>query len=230
MPASYFTNDQGDGSSAAPIGALRQFTQKRERARSPVELCELCSDVLTEEHRHLLELPSRTVICVCNACSVLFGDEGAGGGKYRAVPRRYLALTDFQMTDEQWDELMIPVNMVYIFRSAADQRVMAFYPSPAGAMESLLSLESWDALASSNPILNELEPDVEALLINRVRDSHEYYIVPIDACYQLVGLVRVSWRGLSGGEAVWKAIAEFFAGIRAKSRPARGGKDAGPEL
>lgn len=227
MSASY---DHSDGGSAAPVGALRQFARKREPARSPVEHCELCSDTLAAEHRHLLDLSSRAVLCACDACSVLFGDEGAGGGKYRAIPRRYLALTDFQMTDEQWDELTIPVNMVYIFRSATAQRVMAFYPSPAGAMESLLSLETWDALVSSNPILNELEPDVEALLINRVRDSREYYIVPIDACYQLVGLIRISWKGLSGGEAAWKAIAEFFTGIQAKARPARGGPNAGPEL
>ncbi len=230
MSASYPTNDHSDGDSAAPVGVLRQFTRQRKPARSPVELCELCSAALAVEHRHLLDLPSRTVLCACDACSVLFGDEGAGGGKYLRVPRRYLALTDFQMSDEQWDELMIPVNMAYIFRSVTAQHVMAFYPSPAGAMESLLSLESWDELVSSNPILNEMEPDVETLLINRVRDTREYYIVPIDACYRLVGLIRVSWRGLSGGEAVWKAITEFFMDIRAKSRSARGGPNAGLEL
>jgi hypothetical protein len=131
-------------------------------------------------------------------------------------------MPDFQMTDEQWDNLMIPVNMVYMFRSSQAQRVMAFYPSPAGAMESMLDLGGWKELAGGNPILNDLEPDVEALLINRVhsRDGEHYrehYIVPIDACYELVGLIRVHWKGLSGGEEVWKAIAEFFAGLRAKA-------------
>ena len=214
----------------APLQALRRFTREREQARSPVEHCELCSEVIAPDHRHLLDLSSRLVICACNACSLLFGDQGAGRGKYRVIPRRYLALPDFHMTDEQWDDLMIPVNMVYIFRNTIAKRVMAFYPSPAGAMESLLSLESWAALVSNNPILNDLEPDVEALLINRVRDRHEYYLVPIDACYQLVGLIRVSWRGLSGGEEVRKAIGEFFADLRAKSQPAKGVGDAGSEL
>jgi hypothetical protein len=137
------------------------------------------------------------------------------------------------MTDEQWDDLMIPVNMVYIFRNTLANRVVASYPSPAGAMESMLTLEGWDALVSSNPILNDLEPDVEALLINRVRNRdgenyREHYIVPIDACYELVGLIRLKWRGLSGGEEVWKAIAEFFAGLRMKATPV-GGPPAGTQ-
>jgi len=145
------------------------------------------------------------------------------------------------MTDEQWDDLMIPVNMVDIFcstgrgertpseagvamRAEKANRVMAFYPSPAGAMESLLSLEGWDELVSSNPILNDLEPDVEALLINRVQNRggdnyREHFIVPIDTCYELVGLIRLKWKGLSGGEEVWKAIAEFFAGLRKRATP-----------
>jgi len=97
-------------------------------------------------------------------------------------------------------------------------------------MESLLGLENWESLISSNPLLNDLEPDVEALLINRVRDTREYYIVPIDACYRLVGLIRVSWKGLSGGEKVWKTIAEFFADLRAKSQPVKGEPDARSEL
>ena len=34
----------------------------------------------------------------------------------------------------------------------------------------------------------------------------QYYIVPIDECYRLVGLIRMHWRGLSGGTEVWKEI------------------------
>src|SRR5438552_1530461 len=222
MSSSELTNDHGD-QSAAPLDVLPQFARKREM-RPPAEQCELCSVEIAAVHRHLLYLSRRTLVCVCHPCSILFGDPGAGSGKYRLVPSRYLQLTNFQMTDEQWDDLMIPVNMVYMFRSTLANRVMAFYPSPAGAMESTLTLEGWDALVSSNPILNELEPDVEALLINRVRNMggesyREHYIVPIDACYELIGLIRLKWKGLSGGEEVWKAIAEFFAGLRKRATP-----------
>ena len=221
MAASNLTGKHDDRSTA-PIGALRRFTQGRKPASAPLEHCELCSEVISPNHRHLLDPSTRALICACQACSLLFSEDGAGGGKYCLVPRRYEVLPDFHMTDEQWDGLMIPVNMVYIFRSATEKRALAFYPSPAGATESLLSLESWETLVNDNPLINDMQPDVEALLINRVRGAREYYIVPIDGCYQLVGLIRTSWRGLSGGEEVWNAIAEFFADIRAKARPPKG--------
>ena len=248
MSSSDLTNNQ-DERPTATFDVLRQFARKREM-RPPMEQCELCSAGIGPTHRHLLELSSRTLICVCHPCSILFGDPVAGGGKYRLVPSRYLTLTDFHMTDEQWDDLMIPVNMVYIFHNTGANRVMAFYPSPAGAMESTLPLEGWDTLVSSNAILNDLQPDVEALLINRVQNRggesyREHYIVPIDTCYELVGLIRLKWKGLSGGEEVWQAIAEYFTNLRQKATsvgedtagtrqitftPWRGEANAGSEL
>jgi hypothetical protein len=101
--------------------------------------------------------------------------------------------------------------------------VSALYPSPAGATESLLPLEAWSSIVQNNPELNQLEPDVEALLVNRVGQARgsaaaEYYIVPIDACYKLVGLIRIHWRGLSGGTELWREIGDFFAELRAKAR------------
>jgi hypothetical protein len=247
MSSSELTNDDR---STTPLDVLRQFARKREM-RPPMEQCELCSAEIGPSHRHLLELSNHALVCVCRPCSILFGDPVAGNGKYRLVPSRYLLLSDFQMTDEQWDDLQIPVNMAYIFHSTSTNSVMAFYPSPAGAMESALSLEGWDELVKNNPILNELEPDVEALLINHVQnrsgdgDYRDHYIVPIDACYELVGLIRLKWKGLSGGEEAWKAIAGFFAGLRKRAisvnvtstesqqsapPPWRGGAYAGPEL
>jgi len=187
------------------------------KVQLPGEHCELCNAPLPSEHHHLLNLSNRAILCACHACSLLFHATGAGNAQYRPLPERYLALPDFQITDEQWDVLMLPVNMVYIFQNSATQHIMAFYPSPAGATESLLSLDNWQELVSGNPILNELEPDVEALLINRIRDAREYYIVPLDVCYRLVGIIRLSWRGLSGGEAVWAEIARLFAEIRMRA-------------
>lgn len=229
MSSSNLNNDPNN-SSAAPLGVLRQFARKRDSSGPPAEHCDLCSEVIPSNHRHLLDLSSGALLCSCQACSLLFYKEGAAGGKYRLIPTRYLSLPDFQMTDLQWEDLALPVNMVFIFRSTGAKRIMAFYPSPAGAMESMLPLEGWEALATANSILNDLAPDVEALLINRVNNAREYYIVPIDACYQLVGLIRTSWRGLSGGTEVWDAIADFFKSLQAKSEIRRGEANARPEL
>ena len=41
----------------------------------------------------------------------------------------------------------------------------AFYPSPAGATESLLPLTAWEEIVRENPALREMQPDVEALLV-----------------------------------------------------------------
>ncbi len=67
---------------------------------------------------------------------------------------------------------------------------------------------------AANPGLETLRPDVEALLVNRTRGRREYFIVPIDRCYALVGTIRRQWRGLSGGSEVWEAVAGFFDRLR----------------
>jgi uncharacterized protein DUF5947 len=217
-----------NGRAPLSLRALRHFMREQapEPARVAEERCEMCSEPLGTEHRHLLDLSRHTVMCACDACALLFASRGAAEGKYRLIPRRRLALQDFQMPDEQWDELMLPVDMVYLFRSSEAERARAFYPSPAGAMESLLTLENWDDLVRSNPLLNDLEPDVEALLINRVERAREYFVVPIDVCYRLVGLLRVSWKGLSGGNEAREAIAAFFADLRTRAEPASAGNDS----
>ena len=215
-------NDAQKKRSAGPLGALRRFAQEREPVQPLMEHCELCAEPIPADHAHMLDLANRTFLCACQACSLLFNNSGAGSGKYRLIPRYSRSLTNFQMTDEQWDQLMIPVNMVYMFHSSAVGHVVAFYPSPAGAMESLLSMEHWEELVHENPILNDLEADVEALLINRIRNEREYFLVPIDVCYQLVGIIRMHWKGLSGGEEVWNAIGAFFANLRAKAQAVTG--------
>jgi hypothetical protein len=123
-------------------------------------------------------------------------------------------LPDFRLTDIQWEGLHLPINLAFIYRSTPAKRVVAMYPSPAGATESLLSLESWDELVAENPILSEFEPDVEALLIHRIGESREYCRTPIDECFKLVGLIRTHWRGLSGGYTVWGEIARFFGELK----------------
>jgi len=194
-----------------PFATLRRFV----RERDPAEACELCNAALLVSHAHLIEPASRRILCACEACAILFSDRAAA--RYKRIPRRLRYLSDFRLSDAQWESLMIPINMAFFFTSTPAARTVAIYPSPAGPTESSLDLQSWDEIAAANPVLNEMQPDVEALLVSRTSQAQEVYLVPIDECYKLVGLIRANWRGLSGGAEVWQALAEFFAGLRQRT-------------
>lgn len=116
---------------------------------------------------------------------------------------------------------MVPIELAFFFKSASPEKIAAFYPGPAGATESLLSLEAWSDIEQENPLLREMEPEVEALIANRVGANRgvdaQYYIVPIDECYKLVGLIRLHWHGLSGGTEVWREVTKFFASLKERS-------------
>ena len=159
-------------------------------------------------------------MCACRPCSILFASEAASKGHYKLVPDRRLRVADLELSDLAWEELRLPVEMAYFFHSSAAGRVQAFYPSPMGPTESLLGLEAWARLEADNPLLATLAPDTEALLVNRVRGARQHWIVPIDECYALVGLIRVHWRGLTGGAEVWRQIAVFLEELDGRARPA----------
>jgi len=216
------------------IEVLRRFRGTRRASARAVERCELCSAALAEEHPHLVELASRQLVCACDPCALLF--DGAERSKYKRVSRRVLSLSNFRMTDSQWESLIIPISLAFFFHSSLEDRPIAFYPSPAGAVESLLTLEAWSAIVDDNPALNRMQPDVEALLVNRLGTHRsgggedpgraKYFIAPMDECYKLVGLIRANWKGLAGGSEVWDRIHEFFAMLQHKSEPMSGGLDA----
>ncbi len=215
-------SSNGNGSSKASVnGGLKHIAEMPTSAKRPqIEQCEMCKVVLAENHQHLIELENRKLVCVCEACAILFSNQSEQ--KYRRVPRRIHYLPEFRLNDAQWESLLIPINMAFFFHSTGANKVVAFYPSPAGATESLLEFESWEEIVAENPILKNMESDVEALLVNRVDSarktiSAEHYIVPIDECYKLVGIIRAGWRGLSGGSEVWEEIASFFAGLKQRS-------------
>ena len=199
-----------------PFNALRQFV----RRNRPAEVCDLCSQPLDPEHPHLLEVAKQKLLCSCEGCALLFSHQS--NARYKRVPRRIQYLENFRMSDAEWDSLLIPINMAFFFKSSLHSAVTALYPSPAGATESLLTLDTWRDIVSGNPVLNEMESDVEALLVNRVAHAHgngppEYYLLPIAECYRLAGIIRRHWRGLSGGSEVWQEIATFFSQLKARA-------------
>ena len=153
-------------------------------------------------------------------CALLFDRAEVEAGRYRAIPERRLRLTDLELDDLLWEELRLPVDIAFLLRTSGEARAQAFYPSPMGATESQLRLDAWDALEAANPVLGTLVPDVEALLVDRARGARRHWLVPIDECFALVGLIRTRWRGLTGGKEVWQELDRFFDGLDERSRPA----------
>lgn len=191
---------------------LRGLAQRAARpAPEPEpERCDLCGDPVPAQHRHLIDVRERRLLCACRPCSILFDHRGAGGGHYRLLPQRSRHLDDFDLDDMLWQSFRIPVDLAFFFHSSVAGRVVAFYPAPAGATESLLELDAWDDLVERNPVLAEMEPDVEALLVNRTGGARDHWIVPVDRCYELVGLIRLHWKGFGGGPEVWRQVEAFF--------------------
>ena len=182
------------------------------------ESCEFCAEQVAVEHGHVADLEASTLMCACRACYLLFTHGQAARGRYRSVPDRYLRDPGRPLSPAEWDALEIPVGLAFFLRSSGDDAVTAFYPSPAGATECRLDLEAWGRIAAARPLLGAAAPDVEAILISRGSDGVEYFVVPIDACYELAGRMRLHWRGFDGGAEARQSIAEFLDGVRARCR------------
>ena len=178
------------------------------------ERCEMCREVLGERHGHVVDMEKRSLACTCRACYLLFTHEGAAGGRYRAVPERIYHDPSRPLSDLDWNDLQIPVAMAFFFYNSAIGRVVAGYPSPAGPTECELDLEAWDRIAAEHPLLTEMAPDVEAILVNRTDLGNEVFLIPIDMCYSLVGELRMYWTGFDGGAEVRTAMARFMTGLR----------------
>ncbi len=193
---------------------MTSFATLRELARKPEssEHCDLCGAVVGGEHQHLIDPVVRKLMCSCDACAILFSQSGET--KYKRVPRRIRFLKDFAMTDAQWDSLLIPIGLAFFLKSSTEGRVLAMYPGAAGSAESQLALDTWTDIVQDNPVLDRMEADVEALLVNRLNNPGEYYLTPVDKCYELVGLIRSNWRGLAGGPEVWQKIRDFFTEMK----------------
>jgi hypothetical protein len=191
------------------IAGLRRFLEAREAA-APSERCELCAAPVGPGHGHLVAVETRAIACACRPCWLLFAPQGAAGARYRAVPERVLRLGRAVVSDAQWDGVQVPVGLAFFFRNSRLGRAVALYPSPAGATECALDPATWSELIDGTPELAALEPDVEALLVDRRAGGDAAFVVPIDTCYALVGLVRRHWKGFDGGEEARRAIDGFF--------------------
>ncbi|GAA4629575.1 DUF5947 family protein [Actinoallomurus vinaceus] len=189
-------------------GALRRVVDRTTAAGRPGQPCELCSRPIAEDHRHLLDLRADEPRCVCYACSVLFQRDEAGQGHFALIPDRRVPLPAFAPAT-----VGVPVGLAFFVRRP-DGRVIAHYPSPAGATRWEVDPPRWrSAVADAEP-LTSMTADVEAVLVNTARGCTEAWLVPIDDCYRLVAIVRRHWTGMSGGALVWSEIELFFDELR----------------
>jgi hypothetical protein len=210
----------------SPYEVLARITGNQKASGPPEpagERCEMCSETIADEHQHVVDMTARQLMCVCRACYLLFTDSQAEL-RYRAVPDRYLAFPDFALDRLTWEALQIPVGVAFFFTNSALGRTVAFYPGPAGATESELDLNAWNAISAADSRVGLLADDVEALLV-RVPENvdadelgqPETYLVPIDACYEFVGRLRMLWRGFDGGQEAREFIDGFFAQVAARA-------------
>lgn len=210
---------------------LRRFLADSPTPAEPHERCELCATPIPGDHPHLVQVAARRLLCACGPCAFLFDTPGAGGGGYARVPDRYLTDPAFRPADTGgdtrgdtawdtgWDALQIPVGIAFFLHNSARGAIVACYPGPAGATESELPLDAWSGPGGigSGALAARLRPDVEALLVRR--DPPTCLLVPVDACYRLVGLVRRHWRGFDGGPEAWSAIDAFLADLHTRATP-----------
>jgi hypothetical protein len=211
------TNGAG-GDRAALVTSLRRLA-RGERTPAPGEAtasdeqCEICGSGLSADHRHMLDVDERRILCACEPCIAM----KTGIGSYRRVGTRVLWLGAFELADDLWARMQIPIGLAFFMYSSTVGGIVSLYPSPAGATESELDLAAWDDLCEANPILAGLEPDTEALIVDRTSEPHHYAIAPIDDCYRLVGMVKANWEGISGGDAIERTVPGFFSELRERA-------------
>ncbi|CAN5597243.1 DUF5947 family protein [soil metagenome] len=211
-------SERTNGSSPARgdlVSSLRKLSRPAPPASpaSDVELCELCGNELPENHLHLLHLTERRILCSCATCAA----QRSGDPELRPTGSRIVWLEDFELPEELWAMLQIPIGLAFFMRSSVAEAVVAMYPSPAGATESELDLIAWQELEKLNPVLTGIEPDAEALVVNRISDTPQFVIAPIDECYGLVGAIKMSWEGISGGPAIEREVPAFFEDLRRRA-------------
>jgi len=188
----------------------------RDRRSARPERCDLCGTPVAARHGHVVDTGRRSLLCACRACFLLCP---AGEARYRAVPDRYLWDPRRPIARLDWRGLGIPVRFAFFVHCGT--RVTAFRPGPAGAAEAPLPPGLWAELAAAHPLLATAEPDVEAIVFRGRGWGTDCFLVPVDVCYRLAGVVRRYWTGCDGGAELHERVGELFAEIEQRALPLR---------
>src|ERR671921_1187662 len=104
--------EQGNRKKAfSAFSSLRRFAEEesdkaaKAAAEAALEHCDLCGEPIPPEHRHLLEVSTREMMCACRPCSILFDREAASEGRYRLLSDRRLFFRSFVMREGEWGKL-----------------------------------------------------------------------------------------------------------------------------
>ena len=179
---------------------------------SSAQRCDFCGVEIDTVHRHLFDRPKRSLICVCQLCYSLFTMDGAGGTRFRPVPQRYVLLADAANEAPFWDALQIPDGLSVLFTNGATGLTTACCLGSTMASEVAVPLDAWRDIERALPLLETMAHDVEALLVRRTDGAIDAAIVPIDACYELLGRLRQNCPGVQRDSAdVGREIEAFFA-------------------
>lgn len=200
--------------SGLPHPALAAIRRVLDGWQSSLDGCGLCdADIEVEGHRHVTDLESGAIQCVCQACHNLFTPAGSGGGRWRAIPDRWLEIDDARNLLHQLD---IPVAVAFVVIDARLGRPRVSYPGIAGVVASDLPLDTWDLVVVDHPEVASLEPEVEALLVRSRAGHDEAYLVPVDACYELAGRMRGRMTTASVGPHGDDELDALFARVRSR--------------
>lgn len=197
--------------------AMLQMLLRKTPPQAPGERCDYCTEPVGPDHRHLIDAQARRIMCSCPSCYLVFQPSGAAQGRYKPVPTRYAHVDGFALDEAAWEALQIPIGLAFFFTNSSEGRTIALYPGPAGATESQLDLTAWNEIVAKHSVIGSLEADVEAVLVLRRNGATRAFVVPIDAAYRLVGIIRLSWKGFDGGEDAWNRIGAFFEEMAERS-------------
>jgi hypothetical protein len=199
---------------AGAVSALKRLQMRQmPEGPQPIEAnCDLCGTSMAEDHRHLLQLDERQIVCVCESCWAL----RSGDAEFRPVGSRVIWLDSLDLPDDLWARFGIPIGLAFFLRTGGG--VVAFYPSPAGATEKEIDVGVFSELEERNPRVRELDVESEVLIVDRLGERMRSAIAPTDEAYRLVGLVKTHWRGISGGPELQGAVDGFFEELREKAK------------
>ena len=82
----------------------------------------MCAEPIGDEHSHVANIGDRRLMCTCRGCYLLFTSRARAGCGCAPSRPSTAVVDDFAFTQEQWDDLAIPVDLVFLFRQSDPRR------------------------------------------------------------------------------------------------------------